>query len=69
MHGKGGTLQVVNQSSPSILAGGGGGGERRRVLPFNRLMGLHFHHWIDYNGVIFTIELIQWGCTFSDLWG
>ena len=26
MHGKGGTLQVVNQSSPSILAGGGGGG-------------------------------------------
>ena len=27
MHGKGGTLQVVNQSSPSILVGGGGAAE------------------------------------------
>ena len=36
----------------------GGGG----VLPSNRLMGMrrwmgsHFHDWIDYNGVAFSIE-------------
>ena len=49
---------------------GGGGG-----LPYNRLMGMrrwmvsHFHHWIDHNGVAFSIELPQWGGTFSDFWG
>ena len=38
----------------------GGGG----VLPYKRLMGMcrrvgsHFHHWIDYNGVAFSIELL-----------
>ena len=31
-----------------------------------RLMGSHFHDWIDYNGVAFSIELLEWGCTFSD---
>ena len=36
----------------------GGGG----VLPYKRLMGmcrwvgLHFHDWIDYNGIAFSIE-------------
>ena len=29
-----------------------------------RSIGLHFHDWIDYNGVSFTIELLQWGGTF-----
>ena len=39
---------------------GGGGG----ALPSNRLMGMcrwmgsHFHVWIDYNGVAFSIELL-----------
>ena len=38
--------------------GGGVGG----VLPYKRLMGMngwmgsHFHDWIDYNGVAFTME-------------
>ena len=28
-----------------------------------------FHDWIDYNGVAFSIELLEWGRTFSDfLW-
>ena len=46
-----------------------------RVLPYERLMGMcrwmgsHFHDWIDYNGVAFSIELLEWGRTFSDLWG
>ena len=48
-------------------AGGGGGG----VLPSNRLMGMcrwtgsHFHDWIDYNEVAFSIELLEWGRIFS----
>ena len=50
---------------------GGGGG----VLPYKRLMGMcrwmgsHFHDWIDYNGVAFSIELLEWGRTFSDFLG
>ena len=46
------------------------------VLPYKRLMemccwiGLHFHDQIDYNGVsYFSIELLEWGHTFSDFWG
>ena len=23
-------------------------------------MGSHFHDWIDYNGVAFSIELLEW---------
>ena len=44
------------------------------VLPYKRLMGMwrwmgsHFHNWIDYNGVAFSIELLQLGRTFSDFW-
>ena len=46
--------------------GGGGGG----VLPSNRLMelcrwmGSHFRGWIDYNGVAFSIALLEWDLTF-----
>ena len=29
-------------------------------------MGSHFHDWIDYNGVAFSVELLEWGRTFSD---
>ena len=41
--------------------GGWGGG----VLPYKRLMGMccwmgsHFHNWIDYNEVAFSIELLK----------
>ena len=33
-----------------------------------RWMGSHFHDWIDYNGVAFSIELLvlEWGRTCSD---
>ena len=43
-----------------------------RVLPHKRLMVMcrwmrsHFRDWIDYNGVAFSIELLEWGRTFSD---
>ena len=44
------------------------------VVPYKRLMGMcrwmgsHFHDWIDYNGVAFSVELLvlEWGRTFSD---
>ena len=51
--------------------GGGGGGGGGGALPYKRLMGmcrwmgLHFHDWIDYNGVAFSKELLEWGRTFS----
>ena len=32
-------------------------------------MESHFHDWIDYNGVAFSIELLEWGRTFSVFWG
>ena len=30
-----------------------------------RSMGSHFYDWIDYNGVTFSIEILEWGRTFS----
>ena len=32
-------------------------------------MGSHFHDLIDYNGVAFSIELLQWDRTFSEFLG
>ena len=32
-------------------------------------MGSHFHDWIDYNGVAFSIELLKWALIFSDFGG
>ena len=29
------------------------------------LDGSHFHDWIDYNGVAFSIELLEWGRDFG----
>ena len=48
-------------------------GSRGGVLLYKRLMGKcrwmgsHFHDWI-HNGVTFSIELLEWGHTFSDFW-
>ena len=50
-------------------------GGREGVLPFERLMGMccwmgsHFHDWIEYDGAAFSIELLEWGRTFSDFLG
>ena len=59
--------------------GGGGWGEGNpNREPVNRLrlmgrlcrwMGSHFHDWIEYSGVAFSKELLEWGRTFSDFWG
>ena len=45
------------------------------VLPYKSLMGMcrwmgsHFHDWSDYNGVTFSIELLEWGRKFSNFGG
>ena len=42
---------------------------RGGVLPYKRLMGMcrwmgsYFHDWIDYNGVAFSIEFLEWSRT------
>ena len=73
-------LQASTKTSPKHDASaelelqrvrGGGGG----ALPSNRLMGMcrwmgsHFHDWMDYNGVAFSTELLEWGRIFSGFWG
>ena len=34
-----------------------------------RWMGSHFHDWIDYNGVTFLVDLLEWGRTFLGFLG
>ena len=49
--------------------GGGGVLPHKRLMGTCRWMGSHFHNWIDYNGVAFSIEVLERGRTFSDfLW-
>ena len=28
--------------------------------------GSHCHNWVDYNGVAFLVELLEWGRNFRD---
>ena len=52
-----------------------GGARPGGVLPYKSLMGMcrwmgsHFHDWSDYNGVAFSIELLEWGRKFSNFGG
>ena len=48
---------------------GGGVLPYKRLIGMCRWMGSHFHDWIDYNGVAFSIDLLEWGRKFSDFWG
>ena len=41
----------------------------KRLMGMCRWMGSHFHDWIDYVGVAFSIELLEWGRTISDFFG
>ena len=58
----GNTVELPCTTTSRQPAGGGGG-----ALPYKRLMGMghwmgsHFHDWIDYNGVAFSMELLEWG--------
>ena len=48
---------------------GGGVLPYKRLIGMCRWMGSHFHDWSDYNGVAFSIDLLEWGCKFSDFGG
>ena len=52
-------LRFVTQRFDSTVPGGGG---------YCWMMS-HFHDWIDYNGVTFLAELLEWGRTFSGFLG
>ena len=56
----------------SFSTGGGGGGGGTFLEGLMGMccgMGSHFHDWVDYNGFAFSVELLEWGRTFSDFWG
>ena len=42
---------------------GGGVLPYKRLMGMCRLMGSYFHDWIDYNGVAFSIEFLEWSRT------
>ena len=67
-------LMLCNINFPTFCLAtqpGRGGG----VLPYKRLLGMcrwmgsHFHDWTDYNGVAFSVELLEWDRTFSRFLG
>ena len=54
------------QAQESIPGGG--------ALPSNRIIGMcrwmgYLHDWIDYDGVAFSVELLEWGRIFSGFGG
>ena len=55
--------------SASYSRGGGGALPSNRLMGMWRSMGSHFHDWINYNGVAFSTELLEWGRVFSGFWG
>ena len=57
------------QVAPEGRTPGGGVPPYKRLMGMCRWMGSHFHDWIDHNAVAFSIELLEWGCTFSDFLG
>ena len=63
--------KLVNILAGYFLPGGGGGYFliRQTLMGMCRWTGSHIHDWIDFHGVAFSIELPEWGRTFSDFWG
>ena len=54
----------------AIQPGGGGLLPYKRLMGMCRWMGSHFHDWIDYNRVAFSIEFTRIMVrTFSDFGG
>ena len=62
------TFPLDSDLSGAIQPGGG-------VLPYKRLIGMcrwmgsHFHDWIDYNGVAFSIEFTRMASLIFGFWG
>ena len=59
----------TNPEGIAPLGVGGGVLLSKRLLGMCRWMKSHFHNWIDYNGVTFLVELLEWGGTFSGILG
>ena len=57
------------QSTAYFPRRGGGVLPYKRLLGMCRWMGSRFHGWIDYNGVTFLVELLEWDRTFSRFLG
>ena len=55
---------MIHQISIFNQTGGGGVLPYKRLIGMCRWMGSHFHDSIDYNGVAFSIDLLEWGGTF-----
>ena len=51
------------------VPGGGGVLPYKRLIGMCRWMGSHFCDWSDYNGVAFSIDLLEWGRKFPVFWG
>ena len=69
------TMKVIKQTklfkvlTVRFSPGEGGGLPSNRLMGMCRWMGSHFHDWIDYNGVAFSIDLLEWGRIFSGFRG
>ena len=61
--------KATNKVTLGLPREGGGVISYKRIMGMCRWMGWHDHDWIDYNGVAFSVELLEWGRTFSDFWG
>ena len=59
----------ILQDKTYLAPRGGGALPSNRLMGMCRWMGSHFHDWIDYNGVAFSIELLEWGRIFSGFEG
>ena len=62
-------LPVDVRRSKTSLPRRGGVRPYKRLIGICRWMGSHFHDWSDYNGVAFSIDLLEWGRKFSDFGG
>ena len=63
------SLHLLPQVIPHAIRPGGGGGGGGGGLGMCRWMGSYFYDWIDYNGVAFSIKVLEWGQIFSHFWG
>ena len=62
-------LQEKSQSGVRKLNPWGCTSSDKRPMGMCRWIGSHFHDWSDYNGVAVSIELLEWGRTFSNFLG
>ena len=62
------SIATVNFCFHHLCPRWGGVLHYKRLMGMCRWMGSHFHDWIDYNGVAFSIESLEWGGKFSDFW-